>query len=189
MADQVHGSHIAGKCFAQTRWVEKSWSDMREYGCEMRPHGGKEYRRACRSKGRRKEWRVRSIPAAFSGSLQRWLSHWRYAPKRRRGASLSGQPMRLAATTRWPWQSRMRPSRHCSTPVTKIFNSAFVNHHVLGKILSDSLSTEDNVMPKMSDSRRKRIQAKQRKATNALQRAAKIAKRERNNAKPGAAAG
>jgi len=43
-------------------------------------------------------------------------------------------------------------------------------------------------MPKMSDSRRKRIQAKQRKATNALQRSAKIAKRNRNNAKRGAAA-
>jgi hypothetical protein len=42
-------------------------------------------------------------------------------------------------------------------------------------------------MPKMSDSRRKRIQAKQRKATNALQRAAKVAKRNRNNAKRGAA--
>jgi hypothetical protein len=44
-------------------------------------------------------------------------------------------------------------------------------------------------MPKMSDSRRKRIQAKQRKAMNALQRAAKAVKRERNSAKPGAAAG
>ena len=43
-------------------------------------------------------------------------------------------------------------------------------------------------MPKMSDTRRKRIQAKQRKATNALQRAAKVAKRERNSAKSGAAA-
>jgi hypothetical protein len=43
-------------------------------------------------------------------------------------------------------------------------------------------------MPKMSDSRRKRIQAKQRKATNALQRAAKLAKRERNRSKPGAQA-
>ena len=37
-------------------------------------------------------------------------------------------------------------------------------------------------MPKMTDARRKRIQAKQRKATNALQRAAKIAKRKRNSA-------
>lgn len=35
-------------------------------------------------------------------------------------------------------------------------------------------------MPKMSDSRRKAIQAKQRKATNAQKRAAKVAKRERN---------
>jgi hypothetical protein len=34
----------------------------------------------------------------------------------------------------------------------------------------------------MSDQRRKRIQAKQRKAKNALKRAAKIAKRERNSA-------
>jgi hypothetical protein len=56
-------------------------------------------------------------------------------------------------------------------------------------ISSGSRPTEDNVMPKMSDSRRKRIQAKQRKATNALQRAAKLAKRNRNNAKRGAAAG
>ncbi len=43
-------------------------------------------------------------------------------------------------------------------------------------------------MPNLSDSRRKRIQAKQRKATNALQRAAKVAKRERNSAKSGTAA-
>jgi hypothetical protein len=35
-------------------------------------------------------------------------------------------------------------------------------------------------MPKMSDSRRKSIQARQRKAENARKRAAKIAKRERN---------
>ena len=35
-------------------------------------------------------------------------------------------------------------------------------------------------MPKMSDSRRKKIQAKQRKLTNAAQREAKIAKRKRN---------
>jgi hypothetical protein len=40
-------------------------------------------------------------------------------------------------------------------------------------------------MPKMSDNRRKRIQAKQRKATNALKRANKEAKRERNSAKAG----
>ena len=44
-------------------------------------------------------------------------------------------------------------------------------------------------MPKMSDSRRKRIQAKQRKATNALQRATKLAMRQRNSAKAGKAAG
>ena len=44
-------------------------------------------------------------------------------------------------------------------------------------------------MPKMTDARRKRIQAKQRKLTNALQRAAKVAKRERNRAKPSTAAG
>jgi hypothetical protein len=35
-------------------------------------------------------------------------------------------------------------------------------------------------MPTMTDSRRKQIQAKQRKAENAKKRAAKIAKRERN---------
>jgi hypothetical protein len=44
-------------------------------------------------------------------------------------------------------------------------------------------------MPKMGDSRRKRIQAKQRKATNALQRAAKLAKRKRNSSKPATTAG
>ena len=44
-------------------------------------------------------------------------------------------------------------------------------------------------MPTMSDARRKRIQAKQRKATNALKRTAKAAKRERNSAKPRAKAG
>ena len=44
-------------------------------------------------------------------------------------------------------------------------------------------------MPKMSDTRRKRIQANQRKATNAVKRAAKLAKRARNSAKPGKAAG
>jgi hypothetical protein len=38
-------------------------------------------------------------------------------------------------------------------------------------------------MPKMSDARRKSIQAKQRKAENARKRTAKIAKRARN-AKP-----
>jgi len=35
-------------------------------------------------------------------------------------------------------------------------------------------------MPMLSDSRRKKIQAKQRKRENAQKRAAKIAKRERN---------
>ncbi len=35
-------------------------------------------------------------------------------------------------------------------------------------------------MPMMSDNRRRAIQAKQRKAKNALKRAAKIAKKERN---------
>ena len=35
-------------------------------------------------------------------------------------------------------------------------------------------------MAMMSDSKRKKIQARQRKATNAKNRAAKIAKRERN---------
>jgi len=44
-------------------------------------------------------------------------------------------------------------------------------------------------MPKMSDSRRKRIQAKQRKATNPVQRATKLAKRERKSAKSGKVAG
>jgi len=44
-------------------------------------------------------------------------------------------------------------------------------------------------MPKMGDARRKKIQAKQRKATNARLRAAKIAKRQRNSARAGAAAG
>ena len=42
-------------------------------------------------------------------------------------------------------------------------------------------------MPKMSDQRRKSIQAKQRKIANAASRAAKIAKRNRNSAKPGVA--
>lgn len=37
-------------------------------------------------------------------------------------------------------------------------------------------------MPTMSDTRRKRIQAKQRKARNAVKRAAKAAKRKRNTA-------
>lgn len=37
-------------------------------------------------------------------------------------------------------------------------------------------------MPKLSDSRRKKTQAKQRKADNARKRVAKVAKRERNAA-------
>ncbi len=37
-------------------------------------------------------------------------------------------------------------------------------------------------MPTMSDARRKKIQARQRKAENALKRAARIAKRKRNSA-------
>jgi|EndMetStandDraft_3_1072993.scaffolds.fasta_scaffold22817_5 hypothetical protein len=41
-------------------------------------------------------------------------------------------------------------------------------------------------MPKMSDSRRKQIQAKQRKAKNALLREGKVAKRTRNNPKAAA---
>jgi hypothetical protein len=48
-----------------------------------------------------------------------------------------------------------------------------------------SVSHVETSMPKMSDNRRKRIQAKQRKATNALKRATKAAKRERNSAKAG----
>ncbi len=41
-------------------------------------------------------------------------------------------------------------------------------------------------MPTMSDSRRKRIQAKQRKAENAKKRAAKVAKRDRTARSGGA---
>lgn len=45
-------------------------------------------------------------------------------------------------------------------------------------------------MPKMTDTRRRRIQAKQRKATNALRRATKDVKRHRNSAvRPAAPAG
>lgn len=44
-------------------------------------------------------------------------------------------------------------------------------------------------MPKMSDSRRKRIQAKQRKAKNALLRGTKLEKRSRNGDKAGAKSG
>ena len=38
-------------------------------------------------------------------------------------------------------------------------------------------------MPTMSDTRRKKIQAKQRKAENAVKRVARISKRQRNGAK------
>lgn len=41
-------------------------------------------------------------------------------------------------------------------------------------------------MPTMSDSRRKQIQARQRKAENAKKREAKIAKKERNKAEAAA---
>lgn len=41
-------------------------------------------------------------------------------------------------------------------------------------------------MPKMSDSRRKAIQAKQRKAKNTLLREGKLTKRARNNPKAAA---
>ena len=42
-------------------------------------------------------------------------------------------------------------------------------------------------MPKMSNSRRKKIQSRQRKATNALNKVNKAAKKERNSTKVGAA--
>ena len=44
-------------------------------------------------------------------------------------------------------------------------------------------------MPKMSNSRRKKIQARQRKATNILNRESKVAKRQRNDAKSGPSSG
>jgi hypothetical protein len=44
-------------------------------------------------------------------------------------------------------------------------------------------------MPKMTDSRRKRIQAKQRKLLNEQRRAAKLEKREQRAAKTGAKPG
>jgi hypothetical protein len=43
-------------------------------------------------------------------------------------------------------------------------------------------------MPTMSDSRRKKIQARQRKAENAIKRTAKLAKKERNGQKKKAGA-
>jgi hypothetical protein len=52
---------------------------------------------------------------------------------------------------------------------------------ILCRSVYNASSTEENDrMPTMSDQRRKRIQAKQRKATNAEKRVAKIAKRDRN---------
>jgi hypothetical protein len=45
------------------------------------------------------------------------------------------------------------------------------------------LPTEDIFMPTMSNLRRKRIVAKQRKVKNAAKRTAKAAKRERNSAR------
>lgn len=51
-----------------------------------------------------------------------------------------------------------------------------------GGLVYKAPPTEDLFMPNLSDSRRKRTQAKQRKASNALKRAAKVAKRKRNGA-------
>lgn len=45
------------------------------------------------------------------------------------------------------------------------------------------VSIEELLMPTLSDSRRLRVKAKQRKARNALKRTAKAAKRERKEAK------
>jgi len=47
--------------------------------------------------------------------------------------------------------------------------------------MAPHVQTED-AMPKMSNSRRKKIQARQRKLNNTLRREAKIAKRARNKA-------
>ncbi|MFZ0849534.1 MAG: hypothetical protein WAO08_10055 [Hyphomicrobiaceae bacterium] len=75
---------------------------------------------------------------------------------------------------------------------SRVKSAAFSNHHGRGNMGRQGSTrgghSRRNVMPKMSDSRRKRIQAKQRKATNALQRATKLAKRQRNSAKAGKAA-
>ena len=59
---------------------------------------------------------------------------------------------------------------------------------VADAIYGDQLYKEDGgrFMPKMSDSRRKRIQAKQRKAKNTLLREGKLTKRARNNPKAAA---
>jgi len=50
---------------------------------------------------------------------------------------------------------------------------------VRGRCTEVKTATEHRLVPKMSDSRRKRIQAAQRKASNALRRAAKAVKRTR----------
>jgi 23S rRNA maturation mini-RNase III len=54
------------------------------------------------------------------------------------------------------------------------------------RLLFQTTNPRRTFMPTMSDTRRKKIQAKQRKAENTRKREAKIAKRERN-AKAGAA--
>jgi hypothetical protein len=54
--------------------------------------------------------------------------------------------------------------------------------HRVRQSLLQSRKTEDIFMAMLSDSRRRKIQAKQRKAKNALKREAKAAKRERNKA-------
>jgi hypothetical protein len=53
---------------------------------------------------------------------------------------------------------------------------------VSGSLCYNAQKTEDIFMAMLSDSRRRKIQAKQRKAKNALKREAKAAKRERNKA-------
>jgi hypothetical protein len=125
--------------------------------------------------------------------LLRWALE-KVSPRGRRGIDFSmyglkyARSLGLFSRRTFTIDHRLPPVRveHCvprfSTPPLSTTMS-------LVTISSGSRPTEDNVMPKMSDSRRKRIQAKQRKATNALQRAAKLAKRNRNNAKRGAAAG
>lgn len=50
-------------------------------------------------------------------------------------------------------------------------------------IYKTATKEEDRPMPTMSDQRRKQIQARQRKAKNALKREAKAAKKERNKGK------
>ena len=49
-------------------------------------------------------------------------------------------------------------------------------------MLYKALKRRNTIMPTMSNSRRKAIQAKQRKAANALKRAAKVAKKQHNAA-------